>query len=138
MKCYYVYLVCCILTWGCFSRKCNHFFRIGGSLCEKTNSHKLTAISIGRILCPLVLSRPNCKTVLQSDFWHDQHTLNVNLYRSLNISGLVANWEATSGNLDCIPLHESAFKALQPWRNSCLVNLHICSAPNCQARTERR
>ena len=43
-----------------------------------------------------------------------QHTLNVNLYSSLNISGLVANWAATSGNLDCIPLHESAFKALQP------------------------
>ena len=45
---------------------------------------------------------------------HGQHTLNVNLYSSLNISGLVANWAATSGNLDCIPLHESAFKALQP------------------------
>ena len=45
---------------------------------------------------------------------HDQHTLNVNLYRSLNISGLAANWAATSGNLDCIPLQESAFKALQP------------------------
>ena len=41
----------------------------------------------------------------------------------------------TSGNFDCIPLHESAFKALQPWRNSCLVNLHICSAPNCHAST---
>ena len=67
-----------------------------------------------------------------------QHTLNVNLYSSLNISGLLANWAATSGNLDCIPLHESAFKALQPCRNSCLVNLHICSAPNCQARTERK
>ena len=60
----------------------------------------------------------------------------MNLYKSLNISESTATCAATSGNLDCRTLQESAFKVLQPCRNSCLVNLHICSAPNCQARTE--
>ena len=64
-------------------------------------------------------------------------TLYVNLYRSRNISWSAFTWAATSGSRVWMARRVSAFRARQPVRNSALVNRHICSAPNCQAKTGR-